>query len=532
MNVHLETALIAHRLGYSPLPPKEDGSKAPLADVRDNGEWTWTPYQSVPATEEHIRGWYARNRTGNGLACGVGNLECTEFDCPVTHSDFLAAAQATGLGELVGRIRTGYEESTPGGGFHWLYRCADVKGNTELAKRHKTETEFTDKDREAIATAAALGKDHKPVKVLIETRGQGGFVITAPSNGNVHPSGGAYKLVRGGLKAIATITTEERNALWDLARTFDQMPVEPKKTIWNDTKAHEFKGGKFPDQGKSVGDDYNERAPLADILEPHGWVKVHTRGSVEYWRRPGKDKGTSATWGYCKGFKVFTSSTQLTKGETYSKFGLYTALNHGGDFTEAVKVLAKDGFGTWIDNNGTEKQNPPPKDWKRTTSGGATINEAGDDPHRLGRIYLSQQPRIIWHRDEFHIWENSAYRPMPDREVNLGTAAVAKQEFDRSNPIEVQAWEDRGRTNEWTKRPCGRPTVRKVGNRLIGDINLAVGSMTMISGRIEPPAWLIDNPPFPATDILPTLNALVHLPSYVEGKPGAITKPTSDFFCP
>jgi len=67
---------------------------------------------------------------------------------------------------------------------------------------------------------------------------------------------------------------------------------------------------------------------------------------------------------------------------------------------------------------------------------------------------------------------------------------------------------------------------------LIGDIALAIGSETLLSGTVEPPAWLIENPPFPAVDALPTLNALVHLPGYVEGKPGAIVKPTPDFFCP
>ncbi len=49
---------------------------------------------------------------------------------------------------------------------------------------------------------------------------------------------------------------------------------------------------------------------------------------------------------------------------------------------------------------------------------------------------------------------------------------------------------------------------------------------------VDPPAWLIENPPFPATDVLPTSNALVHLPSFVDGKAAAIHKPTPAFFCP
>lgn len=115
--------------------------------------------------------------------------------------------------------------------------------------------------------------------------------------------------------------------------------------------------------------------------------------------------------------------------------------------------------------------------------------------------------------------------------MNRLIAKTAKQEFDRLNPIEVKAWEDRGRKDR-RGRECDPPKVRKVGTHLIGDIALAIGSETLLSGRVDPPVWLIDNPPFPAANVLPTLNALVHLPSYVEGKAGAIVKPTADFFCP
>ena len=149
----------------------------------------------------------------------------------------------------------------------------------------------------------------------------------------------------------------------------------------------------------------------------------------------------------------------------------------------------------------------------------------------FGRTYLAEHARMVWHRDEFHVWRESAYRPMPSKEVNLGITRIAKTEFDRAHRHAVQAWEQRGR-KDLRGRECPPPTVHKVGTHLIADVNQAVGAMTMISGRIEPPVWLIDNPPFPATDVMPMRNALVHLPSHVDGKPGAIAKPTPGFFCP
>ena len=111
----LDTALLALDLGLSPLPPLEDGSKAPLFELI-NGEWTWKPYQTTPATAEHVHQWYAGGLTGVGLACGVDDLECLDFDNPDTYKDYLEAAWATGLNDLVLRIRAGYEEWTPSGG--------------------------------------------------------------------------------------------------------------------------------------------------------------------------------------------------------------------------------------------------------------------------------------------------------------------------------------------------------------------------------------------------------------------------------
>jgi len=327
-SVHLEIALLAHKLGFSPVPPREDGSKAPIGE--------WKEYQKTPASTQVIRVWYRDGRTGNGLVCGVGCLECFEFDDGATFNAFLEAAWAVGLGELVARIRVGYEESTPGGGVHWLYRCDTVGGNTKLACRHKTPEEFTDSDRTAIEKATAAGKEHKPVKTLIETRGKGGFVITAPSNGKVHPTGGVYEIESGGLESIIAITAEERASLWGLARTFDQMPVaKPSRAKPKTTAAGNI----------SPGDDFEDRATWEEILEPFGWTKVHASGDVIYWRRPGKDEGWSATTGYCKGLKVFSSSTLFSTDTTYTKFGAYTLLNHGNDYTAAAKALVEKGYG-------------------------------------------------------------------------------------------------------------------------------------------------------------------------------------------
>ena len=71
-----EAALTAHALGLCVLPPREDGSKGPIAPGG-----TWKGFQHHRPTEAELAGWYG-SRTGVGLVCGSisGNLELFEFD--------------------------------------------------------------------------------------------------------------------------------------------------------------------------------------------------------------------------------------------------------------------------------------------------------------------------------------------------------------------------------------------------------------------------------------------------------------------
>jgi hypothetical protein len=112
-----------------------------------------------------------------------GNIELFEFDSQSElYEDFRRVAAAAGLGELVERIEAGYLEESPKG-IHWLVRCSEIGGNTKLARRPKRPEEM----------------EHSGdiIQVLIETRGEGGYAVLAPSHGPVHPSGKAYELRRG-----------------------------------------------------------------------------------------------------------------------------------------------------------------------------------------------------------------------------------------------------------------------------------------------------------------------------------------------
>lgn len=94
------------------------------------------------------------------------------------------------------------------------------------------------------------------------------------------------------------------------------------------------------------GDDYAARTTWAQILEPHGWRLVRSRGDVQDWCRPGKDDGISATTNGTgtDRFHVFSTSTVFDT-TSYSKFGAYAVLEHGGDHSAAAAALKAAGYG-------------------------------------------------------------------------------------------------------------------------------------------------------------------------------------------
>ena len=315
-----DAAFAADAAGLSVVPPREDGTKAPLS--------TWKRFQHFRASADQLHEWYGP-RTGLGAVLGKvsANAEAFEFDDREVYEQFVERARQSGLGDLIQKLEAAYVEDTPSGGVHWLLRCETISGNTKLATRPKRPEEQHDpKDK---------------IKTLIETRGEGGFLILAPSNGTVHPTGGAYQLRAGSFATIPTITPDERRDLHQLAKTFHQSDV--KETTRQQKAAAADTGGR-------PGDDFNARATWADVLTD--WTSVFTTNGETHWRRPGKKIGTSATTNHGGHdlLNVFSSSTpfETKRGDQqvgYTKFSAYAVLHHGGDFAAAARALKAHGYG-------------------------------------------------------------------------------------------------------------------------------------------------------------------------------------------
>jgi hypothetical protein len=312
-------ALRYWRAGFNVLPL--GSNKTPIAK--------WKQWRTERQAESYIDGRFNR-WVGIGIVTGWDNLEVLDFDDAYLWTQFVETAPQ----DLLDRLP---EVRTPKGGRHLYYKCSEIEGNQKLAQEKIGEDEH--------------GNDK--LKTLLETRGLGGQVC-APCSFSVHPSGKFYKLVRGDLAKIPTITPEERRTLLDLARTFNKYDPPPKPVfIPKDLDLAQLLGEES--SSNRPGDDFNRRATWEEILEPkpHGWEVAFVSGGTTHWRRPGKDdRGASATTGYCQTeggldlLHVFSSNAHPFDSEkSYTKFAAYALLNHHGDWSMAAQDLAGKGYG-------------------------------------------------------------------------------------------------------------------------------------------------------------------------------------------
>jgi len=332
--------------GLSVIPIRADGSKAAAI--------AWKPYTERQATADEARDW-SRRFEGVAIIGGAvsGNLEVTDLDEPTLVRPFIEAVkqQDPDLVHKLCFIRTPRRNESGQAGCHLVYRCeSPVGGNLKLAMS-EPEPEV-DADGKPVINPTTGEQNRKP-RCLIETRGEGGYVLTVGCSPQCHPTGNLYEHVYGPpLTDLETLTTDERNTLHAVARTFD-------RSIGETHQEPQIPGYERAKAGESPGDEFNRVASWPEILEPHGWQCVGESGGIKRWRRPGKATGYSASTGLLSKqgnelLVVFSTNAAPFEGVnqngrpgvSYSKFGAYTLLNHSGDYAEAAEALVKLGLGT------------------------------------------------------------------------------------------------------------------------------------------------------------------------------------------
>lgn len=374
----LEAAEIFRAHGISHVPTKEDGSKAPAG--------SWKQYQECHASPQQDYEWFGGEYpqyTAIGVVTGSisGNLELAEIEGRAAHEmhALQELAYNTGLKVLWDKLRTGWLERSPSGGYHFFYRLQQPPaGNTRLATRPATADELAANAREK-------------TKVLAETRGTGGYVVTAPSGGTAHPTGRAWCLLAGGPATIPVLTGEEHEAFHTLLRTLHQPAVtEPAASEPAQLSPFAVGGGSQPQQSAagevSPLDDFEARTDWKDILRPAGWRLAYKDGQgVRYWIRPDKTSGISATTGKDPArdrLFVFSSSTEFQPETPYTKQGAYAVIHHGGDHSAAASQLRKDGYGT-----------------ARRAPAALAAKSKPAAPGTLGEVPLDDSPLAQWTAD-------------------------------------------------------------------------------------------------------------------------------------
>ncbi len=320
----------------------------------------WTHRQDDLPSPRTLKSDYGGAESPRDGVTGIGGI-CGEVSGRLLFFELEAVAMVDLFDEFVGkledaapglyaRIEDGWSQDSPRGGLHLLMRverAGPIEGSTKLAKRYPTETE--------IEAAILAGKTPGHV-LLIETKGEGGYFGMAPG---VSTSKTGWEVRRGGPETVATVTEDELEVLFSVARTFNEIQTSAS-----------LSGPKLPADltavGSRPGDIFNATVSWEDVLvnrrEPaHQAILLAEKDGIGYWIRPGKNAGEgqsgttngtgtdrliifSSNWAPFDSDQHSDASGALRR-TSYSKFEAEALLAHGGDHSACAAALAEEGIG-------------------------------------------------------------------------------------------------------------------------------------------------------------------------------------------
>jgi len=298
-------------------------------------------------TEKGLRTFTDPHGLGIITGSGSGSLEVIDVD---TKHDTTGTLWDSFKTLLEDNLEDLYPElviaRTRSGGYHIYYRCREIGRNIKLSVKENRE-------------------------VLIETRGEGGYVVAPPTAG--------YEFIQGSPGTIPEITPQKREVILTIARSFNEVEEEKPRP-----RTSTVSPGPLHTQGLTPWEDYNNRGDIIALLESHGWRVVSQKGENINLLRPGKtDSKTSGSYHTrLRVLYIFSTST-VFENKGYTPSAVFSLLECGGDYTLSARRLRELGYGDKL-----EKYKPAPTMVKtetitvstgtKATQGTTVISTPGD----------------------------------------------------------------------------------------------------------------------------------------------------------
>ena len=224
--------------------------------------------------------------------------------------------------ELLTKMRV---HSTKNKGNHFIFSCDVVEANQVLAQRQTTDDEvkltlFEDLAKGKTFKEATKHAGNDDARVLIETRGEGGYIVWPPSFGYNHVYGEIHKITFG-----------EYETLMNVARSLNEYTLPVKRT--------KFMG----DDEEDFLESFNKKNNGLDIIKHFGWTETRRIGKDVRLRRPGHtDAKDSAVFDTeTNTLVVYTTSTSFRAREGYKPADIVALLQYSNNYRKMFNDLNK-----------------------------------------------------------------------------------------------------------------------------------------------------------------------------------------------
>ena len=270
----------------------------------------WKQYQTQPMSKDTFENFYNLPTTkGVGIICGFENLEVIDVDLKVLTT---TTEQINFWSDYIKFLKDNiidFEKKfvivrTKNAGYHILYKCTKIQGNTKIAKLKGCN------------------------EAIIESRGIGGYVFVYDQ----FVQGSSYYEVK-------EISEEDREILWTTSAMYNY--IEPVKEQVFTKKDIDYNH----ESSMTTWDDYNDKTSVFDLIGSEFSIVRKLSDRTVIRRNGAKSPHSGYVFDNSKCMYLFSTGTQYPNEKLLSPFIIYAIQNHAGDAKLAARDLYSRGFG-------------------------------------------------------------------------------------------------------------------------------------------------------------------------------------------